>query len=240
MRSWMQRHWQFLILLLIATLPIYLDLLQWKKHGDDFVVAAISLVVSILFWVFALLVGVRYWKDAVQAKRCQKKLVALTAGNNQLVGQLQSKQDEIKEMENRYLENLDKTKSLVACQMLAEEAEQLWNKLRGIKREATAPGMVDADALKALEKPLEDPPWPWHSRALLEFRYMYGQHQTRIGKFAPSDLNLDLKSFPIPTTSKDCEEAITLLLQHQKRLTERANECLARLNFRRVSASAAL
>ena len=170
----------------------------------------------------------------------RQKEASLRSDNTQLVKALQGKQDEIGEMERRYLEDLERIKTVVVCSMLADEAGQLWDKLRGIRLNASVPGQVDEQAVAALEKPLEDVPWPWHSRALLEFRYLYGEHQTRIGKFAPSDFKLEITSFPIPTTTKNCEEVLTLLFAHRNKLNQQVTKFSALLNYPPVSASGAL
>ena len=181
--------------------------------------------------------GQRIAELQTENKSLQQKESSLRSENTQLVKALEGKQHEIHEMERRYLENLERTKIIMACSMLADEAEQLWDKLRGIDAEARVPGQLDKDAIEALKNPLDDVPWPWHSRALLEFRYMYGAHQTRIGKFAPSGFKLDLAGFPIPTRSKDYEQTVALLLEHRNKLIRQVDECLAQLNYRRVSAS---
>lgn len=49
---------------LLAALWFFIQLLQWKKHGDDFMLTVANIVVTVLLWVLVALVIIRYWRKA--------------------------------------------------------------------------------------------------------------------------------------------------------------------------------
>jgi hypothetical protein len=58
--DWLKRHWVAICGLFLTGLFIYLQLLQWKRHGDDLMLTAASIVVTALLWVTLVAAALRY------------------------------------------------------------------------------------------------------------------------------------------------------------------------------------
>jgi hypothetical protein len=59
---WLGKHGAALSGLFLTALFIYLQLVVWKKHGDDLMLTAASIVVTCSLWMILLLAIVRYWR----------------------------------------------------------------------------------------------------------------------------------------------------------------------------------
>lgn len=53
--QWLKAHWMAVAGLFLTALYIYLQLLQWKRHGDDLTLTAAKIVVTCGLWVFLLI-----------------------------------------------------------------------------------------------------------------------------------------------------------------------------------------
>ncbi len=62
MRDWLEKHWLGLAGIAMSALYIYLQLLQWQKHGDDLRLTAASIVVTVSLWIILLFAIARYWR----------------------------------------------------------------------------------------------------------------------------------------------------------------------------------
>ena len=63
--EWLAKHWAALLAVVgifLTGLYIYLQLLQWQKHGDDLMLTAANVVVTVLLWAVLLAAIVRYWQ----------------------------------------------------------------------------------------------------------------------------------------------------------------------------------
>lgn len=60
--GWLKRHWGTLCALFLSGLYVYLQLLQWKKHGDDLMLTAANIVVTCVLWAVLLIAIARYWR----------------------------------------------------------------------------------------------------------------------------------------------------------------------------------
>ena len=49
--DWLKRHVITLIGIFLTALYMYVQLLVWKKHGDDFVLTAVSIIVTAILWL---------------------------------------------------------------------------------------------------------------------------------------------------------------------------------------------
>ena len=58
---WLKKHWVAIAGLFFTALYIYLQLLQWKAHGDDLMLTAASIVVTSILWMALLMAIGRYW-----------------------------------------------------------------------------------------------------------------------------------------------------------------------------------
>ena len=56
---WIEKHGIAVIGIFLSGLYIYLQLLQWKKHGDDFMLMAGNIVVTAVLWLILLTLIVR-------------------------------------------------------------------------------------------------------------------------------------------------------------------------------------
>jgi len=65
---WLGRHWVAVVGILVSGLYIYLQLLQWKKHGDDFMLTAANVIVTASLWAILLVAIGRYWKSGSQPR----------------------------------------------------------------------------------------------------------------------------------------------------------------------------
>jgi hypothetical protein len=73
--AFLRNHWSALVTIFLTGLFIYLQLLQWRKHGDDFMLAALNIIVTFSMWVILLIVVGAYWK----------RTAALKGTNNQIM-----------------------------------------------------------------------------------------------------------------------------------------------------------
>src|SRR5580658_630660 len=93
---WFQKHWVALCGLSLTALFIYLQLLQWQRHGDDFMLTAATIIVTGLLWIVLVVAIFRYWRDSKQAESRQaavdnasaQKIVKLEAEEKRLIGEV--------------------------------------------------------------------------------------------------------------------------------------------------------
>jgi hypothetical protein len=64
---WLQKHWLAFLTFILTALYLFLQLLQWKRHGDDFMMMAFGFVITAALWVLLIGVIARYWRDGRQA-----------------------------------------------------------------------------------------------------------------------------------------------------------------------------
>jgi hypothetical protein len=58
MQRWLEKNWIGLVTLFISGLYLYLQIREWKKHGDDFGSATFVVVVTAILWVLlAIAIG---------------------------------------------------------------------------------------------------------------------------------------------------------------------------------------
>jgi hypothetical protein len=62
--GFLEKHWGAISAVLVTGLFLYLQLLVWRKHGDDLMLTAGSIVVTLALWLLLLVSIVRYWKAA--------------------------------------------------------------------------------------------------------------------------------------------------------------------------------
>lgn len=60
--------------LILAGLWFYIQLLQWKKHGDDYTLTVINIAVTLLLWTFAIVTIIRSFAISKTAVRQSKEL----------------------------------------------------------------------------------------------------------------------------------------------------------------------
>jgi len=111
--GWLGKYWApstTVAGLFLTGLYIYLQLLQWRKHGDDYLPLAAVIIVTAILWVVLIVATIRNWRDARRAAQQKEKNKELNDYNNQLVGKLALKQEEIAEMEKRYEGNIEALK----------------------------------------------------------------------------------------------------------------------------------
>ncbi len=58
----LEKHWLGLAGIAVSALYIYLQLIQWQKHGDDLRLTAASIVVTVGLWVILLFAIARSWR----------------------------------------------------------------------------------------------------------------------------------------------------------------------------------
>jgi hypothetical protein len=61
---WVKEHGLALAGLVLSCLFLYLQLQQWKRHGDDFVPLAVSIVVTLALWALLVFATARYLRLA--------------------------------------------------------------------------------------------------------------------------------------------------------------------------------
>ena len=64
---WLQKHLWAIVSTFLAALYVSLQLLQWKKHGDDLMMVAVSITATVALWLFPLWTIGRYWRDGRQS-----------------------------------------------------------------------------------------------------------------------------------------------------------------------------
>jgi hypothetical protein len=134
----------------------------------------------------------------------------------ELAQKIKLKQTEIEKAQTQHRDDIEKARAASVCRVLADEAEQLLTKLSGINANARVPGQEDKEAIMALRKPLAEIPWPWHSRALVEFQYAYSTHRLRAIHFQKKSSGVT--RYAIPNDAIDCEQAMAELGKHKAEL----------------------
>jgi hypothetical protein len=67
--AFLKEHWGAVAALFLTALYLYLQLLVWRKHGDDLMLTAGSIVVTSALWILMLAAISKYWKASqVSAK----------------------------------------------------------------------------------------------------------------------------------------------------------------------------
>jgi hypothetical protein len=56
--DWLKKHWATSAGLLLSALYIYLQLLEWRRHGDDFMLTAASILVTVVLWTILIAAAV--------------------------------------------------------------------------------------------------------------------------------------------------------------------------------------
>lgn len=68
-----EKHWAGLSGILLSALYIYLQLVVWKRHGDDLTLTAANIVITCSLWVVLLIAIGRYWKGGKNQKLGEAK-----------------------------------------------------------------------------------------------------------------------------------------------------------------------
>lgn len=83
-QGFFRRHWLGTVGVVAGTLVpllyLYLQLVVWKRHGDDLMLTAVGIIVTVLLWGFLTAGIVKYWKASAKAeaiKSQQQLLVEL-------------------------------------------------------------------------------------------------------------------------------------------------------------------
>jgi hypothetical protein len=71
--EWFGKHWAALFGILLSALYIYLQLVVWKRHGDDLMLIAANIVITCSLWMVLLIAIGRYWKHGKNAELAQEK-----------------------------------------------------------------------------------------------------------------------------------------------------------------------
>lgn len=58
--DWLKKHWATITGLFLSGLYIYLQLLEWKRHGDDLMLTAVSILVTVVLWTVLIVAVVNY------------------------------------------------------------------------------------------------------------------------------------------------------------------------------------
>jgi hypothetical protein len=66
---WLGKHWIAATGLFISGLYVYLQLLQWEKHGDDFMLIAANIVVTAVLWLILLILILRNLRKPSDQRR---------------------------------------------------------------------------------------------------------------------------------------------------------------------------
>ena len=56
--DWLKKHWATSTGLFLSGLYIYLQLLEWKRHGDDLMLTAVSILVTVVLWTILIAAAV--------------------------------------------------------------------------------------------------------------------------------------------------------------------------------------
>jgi hypothetical protein len=227
--------------LVVTLFSFYIQLRALQDRGQDYMPIVLNLIVTCLLWAGLIWAFVLYRRDARSAETrlanemyehgvqmrslkdgYENKLHNLRGENKTLLEAIAAKREEIQEARSQYYAAIEKWKTSSVCRVLADEAGELLQKLKGIHSDATALGQEDAEAILALKRPLGDIPWPWHSRALIEFQYGYSVHRARAIAFQKTSSGIT--RYAIPTDSKNCEETLDMLLNHQKQLLSQVED----------------
>jgi hypothetical protein len=59
-QNFFTKHWLTLAAMFLSGLWLYLQLLQWKKHGDDFMLTAATIVVTAALWAVLIAAYAKY------------------------------------------------------------------------------------------------------------------------------------------------------------------------------------
>ena len=65
--------------ILIPSLWLYLQLVVWKRHGDDLTLTALGIVATLLLWCILVAGIVRYWRDAHRAVDKETEIATVRA-----------------------------------------------------------------------------------------------------------------------------------------------------------------
>jgi hypothetical protein len=62
--SWWSRHGISLAALILYIIWFYIELQNWKKHGDDYTMLVVNIVVTTALWILLLVAIGRYWRHS--------------------------------------------------------------------------------------------------------------------------------------------------------------------------------
>jgi hypothetical protein len=80
--------------ILIPSLWLYLQLVVWKRHGDDLMLTAFGIIVTILLWCLLVAGIVKYWNNAKRDLALEEKANSLAQENQNLRNEITAKDSE--------------------------------------------------------------------------------------------------------------------------------------------------
>jgi hypothetical protein len=63
MEKWLKKHWLGIAALAFSAVWFYTQLLQWRKHGDDYMFIAFNLLFTFVLWLTLVFAIARYWRS---------------------------------------------------------------------------------------------------------------------------------------------------------------------------------
>jgi len=89
---WLQQHWAALSGIFLSALYVYLQLVVWKRHGDDLMLTAINIAVTSCLWVILLVAIGTYFQrlKKVAGKLKPPQLTEAVIQKIEKVGKLRS------------------------------------------------------------------------------------------------------------------------------------------------------
>jgi hypothetical protein len=138
--SWLRQHWLAalgvlfgLCCVVVSCLWFYVQLLQWKKHGDDFMLMVANVIVTGILWLMLIGTSIYFWKMSQRVQSTKAQIVTLKDGHSK---QIKALEDAHKEQEQKSQKQHDS--DMLQMAKLAEqrrrEANQATDELAELRR----------------------------------------------------------------------------------------------------------
>lgn len=102
--KWLQSHWLAVASLFFSGLYLYLQLLQWQRHGDDLMPAALSIVVTVMLWAFLAGAIARYARTSKTNQASPSEIEGLRRQILDEVGAKMDREGRFQELKRHYEE----------------------------------------------------------------------------------------------------------------------------------------
>ena len=198
MRS-LAKHWATLCGLFLSGLYVYLQLVVWKKHGDDLMLTAANILVTCSLWAVLLVASATYFS--------RSKKIASESRQSQLTGAVI---DQIKKIGT--LESL-----AGRADWLGQYLEEVWHHF--LKEKKNMPNPI---GLRSMPDTIQD----WTDKVLWRFRVLY---ETYVGSVKAVDPECDSELFRdgFPHEGEDYLSVKRKIEGHAEVLRKQASNLLA-------------
>ena len=91
--SWLSKHSVGLLCLLATVVWLITQIIEWRKHGEDLVLTAINIAITLLLWSLLMIAARRYWRDARHARDLKAQIITIKENSAETIKALESERD---------------------------------------------------------------------------------------------------------------------------------------------------